>query len=81
MYCFADQYRELCVFVKLILTIQDLFYEKKIYGIKCNLSSPLWNGCCRSWFIKESSFNMTRGGNEDIEGGALKIIRHPKGGL
>ena len=32
--------------------------------------------------LRESSFNMTRGGgNEDIEGGAPKIFRHPKGGL
>ena len=32
--------------------------------------------------IRESSFNMTRGGgDEDIEGGAPKIFRHPKGGL
>ena len=27
---------------------------------------------------RESSFNMTRG-DEDIEGGAPKIFRHPKG--
>ena len=32
-------------------------------------------------YIRESSFNMTRaGGDEDIEGGAPKIFRHPKGG-
>ena len=30
--------------------------------------------------LRESSFNMTRG-DEDIEGGAPKIFRHPKGGL
>ena len=29
--------------------------------------------------VRESSFNMTRG-DEDIEGGAPKIFRHPKGG-
>ena len=33
-------------------------------------------------YIRESSFNMTRGGgDEDIKGGAPKIFRHPKGGL
>ena len=32
-------------------------------------------------FLRESSFNMTRGGDEDIEGGGPKIFRHPKGGL
>ena len=31
--------------------------------------------------LRESSFNMTRGGDEDIEGGTPKIFRHPKGGL
>ena len=31
--------------------------------------------------FRESSFNMTRGGGEDIEGGAPKIFRHQKGGL
>ena len=33
--------------------------------------------------LRESSFNMTRGGggDEDIEGGAPKIFRHLKGGL
>ena len=35
---------------------------------------------CVHWcrFIRESSFHMTRG-DKDIEGGALKIFRHPKG--
>ena len=28
-----------------------------------------------------SSFNMTRGGDEDIQGGAPIFFRHPKGGL
>ena len=33
--------------------------------------------------LRESSFNMTRGGggDEDIEGGSAKIFGQPKGGL
>ena len=43
------------------------------------------NHWCRTRFqdivyLRESSFNMTRG-DEDIEGGPPKIVRHPKGGL
>ena len=35
-----------------------------------------------NWIIRESSFNMTRGEvDEDIERGAPKIFKHPKGGL
>ena len=31
--------------------------------------------------LKETLFNMTREGDEDIEGGTPKIFRQPKGGL
>ena len=33
------------------------------------------------WLLRESSLNMTRGGDEDIDGGGAEIFRHPKGGL
>ena len=42
---------------------------------------PDWSDRWPYTLLRESSFNMTRGGDEDIEGGAPKIFRHPKGGL
>ena len=50
------------------------YYKKRVSIIKAVIFKELIN-------IRENSFNMTRGGgDEDIEGGAPKIFRHPKGG-
>ena len=47
---------------------------------RCNVSFDVAVEKCILEKIRESSFNMTRGGDEDIEGGLRKFLDTRRGG-